>query len=415
MTIIDAMAPTAEAEAAAWLMTPDAIRTRARMVLDAGLAGGLEHFVVRMDRLDTAAAYVRETILANYPDLDIPYHARWRHFMVAGQDRWAGMAGDTDRDERARIAFDLVVTSVLLDAGAGDAWRYVDPVSGTTIKRSEGLAIASLNAFRDGLFSSHPSTPLKADMEGLLSVSQDGLARAFQVQPDNPLEGLDGRTRLINALGHAVQAKPELFGKTAPRIGGLYDHLAARSKGGTLDAAQILDAVLTGFGSIWPGRMALAGCNLGDTWRHPAARADGPSDRLVPFHKLSQWLTYSLVEPLEEAGIRVRNLDGLTALAEYRNGGLLFDLGVLEPRHDNVTAQPHAPGDEIIVEWRALTVALIDELAIAIRSRLGLGADELPLAKVLEGGTWSAGRRIAQEKRAGGGPPIQIVSDGSVF
>lgn len=385
------------------------------MVLDAGLAGGLEHFVLHMDRLENAAAYACETILANYPNLDIPYHARWRHFMVDGHNLWSDIAPEADRRERARIAFDLVVTSVLLDAGAGDRWRYADPLSGRIFSRSEGLAIASFNAFRDGLFSSGPSAPLMADRDGLINVSQDDIALAFQVRPDNPLEGLAGRTRLINALGHALAAHPDLFGRTAPRIGGLCDHLIAQAPDNILEAAEILQAVLSGFGSIWPGRIELAGQNLGDTWRHPAARADGSSDQLVPFHKLSQWLTYSLVEPLEEAGIGVRNLDGLTALAEYRNGGLLVDLGVLDPRHDTVTARPHAPGDQIIVEWRALTVALIDELAIAIRSRLGLSADELPLAKVLEGGTWAAGRRIAREKRVGGGPPIQIVSDGSVF
>jgi len=44
-------------------------------------------------------------------------------------------------------------------------------------------------------------------------------------------------------------------------------------------------------------------------------------DRIVPFHKLTQWLTYSLLEPLETAGLTVVNLDELTALPEYRNGG----------------------------------------------------------------------------------------------
>jgi len=52
----------------------------------------------------------------------------------------------------------------------------------------------------------------------------------------------------------------------------------------------------------------------------------------VPFHKLSQWLAYSLIEPLEAAGIAVDGLGDLTALAEYRNGGLLVDLGVIRPR-----------------------------------------------------------------------------------
>ena len=184
---------------------------------------------------------------------------------------------------------------------------------------------------------------------------------------------------------------------------------------GALPAGPILSAVLSGFGPIWPGRITLAGINLGDVWRHSAIRADDPSDGLVPFHKLSQWLTYSLVEPLEEAGIEVVGLNQLTGLPEYRNGGLLMDTGVLAPKHDAVERKAHPVDSEIVVEWRALTVALLDPLAELIRARLGRDQARLPLAKILQGGTWSAGRRIAGERRPGGAPPIAVVSDGTVF
>jgi len=80
-----------------------------------------------------------------------------------------------------------------------------------------------------------------------------------------------------------------------------------------------------------------------------------------------------------------------------------------------VLGEAHAPASEIVVEWRALTVALIDRLAVLIREKLGRSPEELPLAKVLEGGTWSAGRRIARELRQGGSPPIRLISDGTVF
>jgi hypothetical protein len=68
-----------------------------------------------------------------------------------------------------------------------------------------------------------------------------------------------------------------------------------------------------------------------------------------------------------------------------------------------------------VVEWRALTVALLDEIAVLVRGKLGRSEQEMPLASVLEGGTWAAGRRIASRLRTGGAPPIAIVSDGSVF
>jgi hypothetical protein len=75
----------------------------------------------------------------------------------------------------------------------------------------------------------------------------------------------------------------------------------------------------------------------------------------------------------------------------------------------------HAVGDEVIVEWRALTVALLDRVAEGVQKALGKSPAELPLARVLEGGTWAAGRAVSARLRPGGGPPIRIVSDGTVF
>jgi len=75
----------------------------------------------------------------------------------------------------------------------------------------------------------------------------------------------------------------------------------------------------------------------------------------------------------------------------------------------------HAAGSELITEWRALTVCLLDETAVGVRKLLGKTAEELPLPKVLQGGTWAAGRVKAAELRQGGGPPITVRSDGTVF
>jgi hypothetical protein len=406
------------AEAIAWLRTPEAIRIRCGLVLAAAGRGELQHFALDHDRLDPATDYVIDTIRANYPTLDVPYHSRWRHFAAGGHDRWAALVArlsDVPADEVARIRFDLVVVSVLLDAGAGDAWRYVEPTTRETYARSEGLAVASVDLFRAGTLSARPDQSLRADAEVLMALDEASLGRAFQVRDDNPLIGLAGRCRLLNQLGRSLIARPELFGAQAPRIGGLFDHLAGKAERGRLPAPAILAALLEGLGDIWPGRIELAGVNLGDVGRHPAAASDDLTSGLVPFHKLSQWLAYSLIEPLRDAGIEVTELDRLTALAEYRNGGLLIDMGVLRPRHEAVLGEAHPGASEIVVEWRALTVALIDRLAERIRAKLDLTREQLPLAKVLEGGTWAAGRRIARERRPGGGPPLQLISDGTLF
>jgi hypothetical protein len=297
---------------------------------------------------------------------------------------------------------DLVVVSVLLAAGAGPDWKYVE--AGRTFARSEGLAVASLRRFLAGAFSSYPARPLRADAAGLLALTRVALAAGFQVTDTNPLVGVDGRLQLLQGLGRVL-----------PRPGALYDRVAAHAEAMKVRAADVLAEVLHSLGAIWPGRLSLAGVNLGDVWPHASlAPAGEPAHaRLVPFHKLSQWLTYSLFEPLEGAGLQVIAADELTGLAEYRNGGLFVDLGVLALRDPAAYTRAHAPADELVVEWRALTVALLDRLAPLVRARLG--RPDLPLANILQGGTWSAGREVAEEKRSGGAPPLRIVSDGTVF
>jgi len=245
---------------------------------------------------------------------------------------------------------------------------------------------------------------LRADGARLAGFTEAELAAGMQAGPDNPLVGLAGRVALLNRLGAAL-----------PRPGALFDDLAAAAVDGTVPARAILIAVLRRLGPIWPGRLALEGVNLGDCWRHPGLRRADATTGLIPFHKLSQWLAYSLVEPLEGAGLRVTGLAALTGLPEYRNGGLFLDMGVIAPRDPAVLARTHAPGEALVVEWRALTVALLDRLAPLVRARLGVSAEAFPLAKVLEGGTWWAGRRLAAERRADGGPPLRIESDGTVF
>jgi hypothetical protein len=385
--------------AIAYLRTPLAIRARCESILDAGLAGRLAHFAVERSALPEVTAKVVEVTRAAYPDLAVPVHGRTNHFRAGGIDRVARIA-----DPRAWI--DLVVVSVLLDAGAGDAWRYREAETGLVIGRSEGLAIASLHAFEAGVFSA--SGDARVDIEGLRALDPARLAEAFQVTADNPLAGVDGRIALVRELAGALAASPGIF--PGGRPSGVVDLFS-----GGVGAAELLRALLVGLAPIWPGRICLGGTNLGDVWRHPAAGGTGPSEGFVPFHKLSQWLAYSLFEPLERAGIAIANPGALTGLAEYRNGGLLVDLGVLVPKHAGVLADVHAPGDEVIVEWRALTVALLDRVAERVREALGKSPAELPLARILEGGTWAAGRAVAAERRAGGGPPIRIQSDGTVF
>jgi hypothetical protein len=389
-----------------------AIRERAGQLLARARAGKSTCFAVDDAALASAARTVAELTRTRFPDLRIPYHSRWRHFEAGQVDRIArldALLGSVDAAERARTQIDLALVSVLLDAGAGAAWRYQEADSGQTFTRSEGLGVASFHAFTAGLFSSDPAQPLRVDAAGLDALTAEALGAAFQVGHANPLVGLEGRTAVLRRLGVAMREHTGTYGVLG-RPGALVDALC----GPAVAAHDILRTLLDTLSGIWPAQNAIGGIALGDCWPHPAVPGAGLTAGWMPFHKLSQWLTYSLLEPFEWAGVRVTGLDALTGLPEYRNGGLLIDAGVLRPLPPDHATRTWQAGDEFIVEWRALTVALLDELAPLVRAALGLSPQQLPLACVLEGGTWAAGRLLAQRLR-GGVPPLNIASDGTVF
>jgi hypothetical protein len=409
----------AEAAQGKTLLSAPPVRARSNQLYEHALSGRLDHFELDLDRLPACADEVVETVRAAYPDLDVPFHARWRHFSAGGFERWGTLMQAVPFESEAalaRAAFDLAIVSVLLDAGAGPDWRYEEGRTGETYARSEGLAVASFDMFIGGAFSARPEDPFRVDAGVLLSLTPDDLASGLQVGPGNKLVGIAGRAALLNRLGRVVATNPDIFGQADdPRPGGLFDVVAQTAVDDRIPAAGILCAVLDHLGSIWPGRIFLGGTNLGDTWRHPLVAAPDATAGLIPFHKLSQWLSYSLIEPLQWAALEVVDIDGLTGLPEYRNGGLFLDSGVLRLKDGADAQRPHAVDSRLVVEWRALTVALLDRIAPLVRTTLGLDAQAFPLAKVLQGGTWATGRRLARERRPDGSPPLSIISDGTVF
>jgi hypothetical protein len=408
-----------ETSAALTLLNARAVRARAHRMLAIGLDDKLPNFHIHLDRMDSAVELVLETTRKAYPSLDVPFHSRWRHFVTNNVNRWADIAEQTewpDPAARARAEFDLAIVSVFLDAGAGPTWRYHDPKTGLAIGRSEGLGLASLAMFESGAFSANPRNPLRVDADVLANLSVADLKRGLQVSETNPLVGLEGRVDLLRRLGALVASRPDVFGRhDTARPGGLFDRLAMLADHRQLPAPTILSELLQHLGPIWPSRLTLGGIALGDCWKHPALTTNDATSGLMPLHKLSQWLAYSLIEPLQTAGIRVTDIDGLTGLAEYRNGGLFIDAGVLAFRDAQDASREHEVASALVVEWRALTVALLDRIADGIRQRLGLDATSLPLAKILEGGTWAAGRRLARERRTDASPPVKVISDGTVF
>jgi hypothetical protein len=489
------MSNDGDAAAIAYYRTLNAVRDSASLII--AHPEHLKNFDLHLERLPDVIDAIIALIHRDYPNPQaVPFHSRWRHFeavppatpttttttapststtSTSPQDpnekpptriprldpllsSWTSEG--VDPIEQVRRLVDLFVVSVLLDAGAGNQWKYVSPRDPTKASyvRSEGLAIASLDWFLDGGFSSDPvNHPYRVDAVGLKDgVTLDALQKAFQVSKDgegNPLVGAEGRCDLLRRLGLVCESHPEFFSishilknsnsnsssssspssvvvDTPPRPGYLVDFLLHHPSTKTTEKQYLVpistlwQVVMEGLSGVWPAtRTKLDGVSLGDVWPSKAMEsiiesnaAHGPGGFgkcFVAFHKLSQWLTYSLMEPLNLLGVKFEGVEVMTGLAEYRNGGLFVDMGVITLKKDLVgvkrkqsqenTAVPPLSTtptvgatsgfipkfevfDDAVIEWRSLTVGLLDLVGKGVRERLGMTEEELPLVKVLEAG-----------------------------
>jgi len=464
-------APTRSAHPLKHLFDPATIRLRCGAILRSVEDNLSPHFRLDRSALDACAQRVAATIRLRHPDLQVPPHSRWRHFDAGGVPRLAelaqALAGRSAADV-ARAHFDLVVPAVLLDAAAGDSWRYVEgealarealpesrhdndallamldaaarqrspdlaqavhaPAasggdterSGRTWQGSEGLAVASLRAFMAGAFSARRDDPLRCDAAALKQLDPPALRALMQAGPANPLAGLEERSALLQRLGQALESEALRDGGPA-RPALFFDRLTAGATRREVSATELLNELLRTLAPIWLEGSRVQSLQAGDCWPHRWAGDgiaggghDTTTDGHVPLHAMAQWLAYSLIEPLQWAGVAVTGQQALTGLADTRNGGLLIDMGVLRPRSARAASRAMKPADEWVIEWRALTVVLLDELAVLVRHDLGLDDQQLTMASLLEGGTAPTARELDQERR-NGAPPVLVTSAGTLF
>jgi len=393
------------------LLQLSAIRHQCSKIYDLAKKGELGFFEVDESKLAVAADATEKTLRERYPSLNVPFHSRLRHFDEKNLSSLLS-GWKVDNVEKARRLVDLVMVSVLMDAGAGSDWRYI--TQGQEQRATEGLAAASWDLFMEGFFSTDQAMKTRVNSLALKSITDEMLAKGLQVSRSNPLLGATGRSKLLRNLGEALEGHPEYFGSEIARPGNLVDYMLSFAEGGKVSVEHLWRVVTDGLSSIWP--LQPNGIIRGDVWTHSALKTDAPGSDLVPFHKLTQWLTYSLIDALQHVlKLEVTGLDALTGLPEYRNGGLLIDCGAIKLKDPVWLSQEVNVGTELVVEWRALTVVMLDKLAEMLRQRLSLSASQLPLAAVLEGGTWNAGRAIAKRLRPDGSSPIRIRLDGTVF
>lgn len=271
------------------------------------------------------------------------------------------------------------------------------------------------------------------------------------------MAGIEGRAQLLIRLAGALKNK-EFFGEDG-RPGNMLgktpcflfppqrcvvsdkvlDHILSHP---STQASSVIivpmpvlwNVLMNGLDPVWPpSRTAINGVPLGDAWPcnsmpQPAQSPSSPTfspfpnttgqsngvapwECILPFHKLTQWLTYSLMQPMQSImKIQFAGQELLTGLPEYRNGGLFVDLGVLTLKSEDQerglqhyadycqrtgtkeveVAPMFEPGDDVIVEWRGVTVGFLDMLTTEVNKALKneLAGNELTLAQVLEAGSW---------------------------
>ena len=405
------------------LLSAHAVRQRCHRLGNLALSGQSRWFEYEEQKFSQCVDFVGEICLNHYPDLNIPLHSRWRHFEIGATNLWQHYTQDFtgSKLDLSRSAIDLVFLSVLLDAGAGEQWHFNDPVSGQTLSRSEGLAAASIEIFFKYASSFDEEKGWQLDSRGLNQLNTELLCEAFQHSASNSLLGIEGRLNLLHGLARVLQVNDDDEDEIAyRRPGDIIDECQRIAKLNSqnipvIKATDILSIVLNRFGSIWPSGYKVQNRNLGDCGYHSLLVTNDETSGIIPFHKLSQWLSYSLIEPLQWAGFEIIELDGLTGLPEYRNGGLLIDTGVLRPIKSELLTSQLSLQSEAVVEWRALTVFTLDRLATSLREKLNLDENQLPLASVLQGGTWAAGREIASRLRPDATPPLNLAIDGTIF
>ena len=188
----------------AHLQSLPAIRSQCHLIYTHVTYNKSKHFCLDESKLSSVADFVINLMERDYGKdgkgmintLSIRPHSRWRHYPQGEIDKLTSPLDDNN--EKCKLLLDLFTVSVLLDAGAGTAWRYVDE-DGVVYTRSEGLALATLRMFQMGLFGEN-----KVSADHLSKVTVNDIASGLQVTDTNPIVGLDGRVQLLRNLSKAL-------------------------------------------------------------------------------------------------------------------------------------------------------------------------------------------------------------------
>ncbi|WP_068083400.1 DUF1688 family protein [Polycladidibacter stylochi] len=413
------MTPSNGNSAALYLLTPAAVRAQSQKLFELACQNTLSHSRLEKEKLAPLADKLIQLMQEKAQDGAIGPLTCWRDFECGALDRWgliAGGRGFEAPEEMAYAAIDLAVVTSLFATEPNQHWQYDAPLSGETLQGREAMANAVLNMFTSGAFSAKAEDPLRVDAEILMALQDEEVTQSLQLTSRNALEGFKERTRRLRALGEALAMRGDLFEQGGDiRPGFLFHHLQEIAQEAPLTAAKLLDLLQEGISPVWKNAPTMDGVNLGDTAKHSMLGKEGDPAQLVPLHCQMQWMTNSIIEALMWIGFEVQNWNTLTACTNLRCVETFLQAGVLTQSLNDCEATPLAFDDESLVELRALSIILVEELAVIICQKLELTREQLPLpciASVLE---WYHQWQNASQNTKLKGKTINLRYDNPVY
>ena len=342
-----------------------------------------KYFEINLEKLDQTVDDLLEFILKKYPKMNIGMHSRLNHI-----PEWYDLVQKwkCPLNEKIKRLIDLLFVSVLLDGGSGENWKYIS--NNIEYRRSEGLGKCVYNMFISGFFSLDEKQPYKVDMNRIKLINLDEFKNEFQISKDNILIGLENRLENLVNFSKFMINNDNFNINNNIRPGNIFDKIYNNLE---IDLDKLYEIIFS-FSPI-----------INDVHYYK------PLDVYVPFHKILQWLSYSLIDLFKKFNISIRSDNYLTALPEYRNGGFLIDSNIINFKNNNLKNIFHEINSDIIIELRASTIVLID----IIKDKINIKKkNNLNISQVLEGGTWRYGRYLANKNNIS---PIKIKSNGIIF
>lgn len=402
-------------------LSPIFTRVRSKELTQLVLKNQSKFFTLDSSKKEEALEFLEKVILSRFQKDKIAKHGRRQHLSSKNRNYFEKVenicqkAGCTFAVENK---LELLLLSCFLDAGAGQNWKYNDSYFNCQLVGSEALAAAStdlyLKLISDNLIS---KKNISLTSDALKNMKFDEFSKSFQHdESNNALLGAKGRYDSLTQLGSCLELHPSIFVTShKPELKNIYHFFQSIVEHKSLNLEEVFKTIVFIFHDFFTSDTKINEINLCDSRIHSNLISLPLVGKKIPFFKLIQWMVYSIDDFFNSQGIPTINEEFLSGLAEYRNGGFFMDTNIINLKSKNLSHQSYSIDSELVTEWRALTITLLDEFLEELKIKRGY--NHLNMSKLLEGGTWIAGRKLARENRPDSpySPPIKIITDGKFF